>query len=98
MIAQHRCESASLVGRVDKHPLRAFYKRATLYLISFVFKFSGNSRMIKQISLIALVVAIGIGTLSLGTSVFATVQAGCTGNPHVKPHVTDLPGTCPGQK
>jgi hypothetical protein len=69
--------------------------------------------MIKQISLIVLVVAIGIGALSLGTPVFATVQAGCTGNPHVpgttgdphqsfnptgNPHVTDLPGTCPGQK
>jgi hypothetical protein len=70
--------------------------------------------MIKQISLIALVVGIGIGALSLGTPVFATVQAGCTGDPHANtgttgdphlpfaptgnPHVTDLPGTCPGQK
>jgi len=70
--------------------------------------------MIKQISLIALVIGIGIGALSLGTPVFATVQAGCTGDPHANtgatgdphlpfqsggnPHVTDLPGTCPGQK
>ena len=70
--------------------------------------------MIKQISLIALVVGIGIGALSLGTPVFATVQAGCTGDPHANtgatgdphqpfqsggnPHLSDLPGTCPGQK
>jgi hypothetical protein len=70
--------------------------------------------MIKQISLIALVVGIGIGALSLGTPVFATLQAGCTGDPHVNtgqtgdphlpfaptgnPHVTELPGSCPGQK
>ena len=70
--------------------------------------------MIKQISLIALVVAVGIGALSLGMPVFAKVQAGCTGNPHVNtgktgdphqpfqsggnPHLTQLPGSCPGQK
>jgi hypothetical protein len=70
--------------------------------------------MIKQIGLIALVVGIGIGALYLGTPVFAKVQAGCTGNPHVNtgeqgnphqpfqnggnPHLTNLPGSCPGQK
>ena len=70
--------------------------------------------MIKQISLIALAVGIGIGALSLGTPVLAILQAGCTGNPHVNtgaqgdphlpfqsggnPHVTELPGSCPGQK
>jgi len=70
--------------------------------------------MIKQISLIALVVTIGIGALSLGTPVFAKLEAGCNGNPHVNtgeqgnphlpfaqtgnPHVTELPGSCPGQK
>jgi len=49
--------------------------------------------MIKQITLIT-IVTIGIGALFLGTvlaPVFATVQAGCTGNPHVNTGATGNP-------
>jgi len=50
--------------------------------------------MIKQISLIALVVVVvGIGALSLGTPVFAT-EAGCTGNPDVNTGAQGNPPIC----